>query len=135
MSFLNRLVYRAWNVIIASYVLSDLKTTIHLSVLKHKLILILGPLVSKNYWLYHKTHVDCGSLNVLGGKSLISKSVNYCLLMTYYLILDILLSQHKLNLNHDVFCMNTWLIVIGVKYYQFILGVWLMWTFNVVFHS
>jgi hypothetical protein len=29
------------------------------------------------------------------------------LLKTYYLILDILLSQHKLNLNLDVFDMNT----------------------------
>jgi hypothetical protein len=34
--------------------------------------------------------------------------------------LDILLSQHKLNLNHDVFDMNTRLVVIGVKYHQLI---------------
>jgi hypothetical protein len=38
---------------------------------------------------------------------LISISINSCLLKTYDLILDILLSQHKLNLNHDVFDMNT----------------------------
>jgi hypothetical protein len=38
---------------------------------------------------------------------LISRSANFCLLKTYYLILDILLSQHKLNLNHDVLGMNT----------------------------
>jgi hypothetical protein len=66
-----------------------------------------GPLVSKNYRLHHDTHVDCGSLNALGGKSLISRSANSCLLKTYYLILDILLSQHKFNLNYDVFAMNT----------------------------
>jgi hypothetical protein len=48
MSFLDRSVYRAWNVIIASYILFDLTTVIHLSILKHKLILI-----SKNHWLYH----------------------------------------------------------------------------------
>jgi hypothetical protein len=34
--------------------------------------------------------------------------------------LDILLSQHKLNLNHNMFDMNTRLIVIEVKYCQFI---------------
>jgi hypothetical protein len=38
---------------------------------------------------------------------LISRSANSCLLKTCDLILDILLSQHKLNLNHDVFGMNT----------------------------
>jgi hypothetical protein len=58
------------------------------------------------------THVDCGSLNALGGKSLVSRSANSYLLKTYYLILYILLSQHKLNLNHDVFGMNIRLIVI-----------------------
>jgi hypothetical protein len=93
-----------------------------------------GPLVSKNYRLHHKTHVDCGSLNALGGKSLISRFANSCLLKTYYLILDILLSQHKLNLNHNVFDMNTRLVVI-VKYYQLILVVQLMCIFNVIFHS
>jgi hypothetical protein len=59
-------------------------------------------------------------MNALGDKSLISGSTNSCLLKTYYLILNILLSQHKLNLNHDVFGMNTRLVVIGVKYYQLI---------------
>jgi hypothetical protein len=54
MLFLNRSVYRARNIIIASYVLSDLTTTIHLSVSKQKLILILGPLVSNNHRLYHR---------------------------------------------------------------------------------
>jgi hypothetical protein len=69
-----------------------------------------------NHRLHHKIHVDCGSLNALGGKSLINRSANSYLLKTYYLILDILLSQHKLNLNHGVFGMNTRLVVIGVKY-------------------
>jgi hypothetical protein len=59
-------------------------------------------------------------MNALGDKSLISGSTNSYLLKTYYLILNILLSQHKLNLNHDVFGMNTRLVVIGVKYYQLI---------------
>jgi hypothetical protein len=51
------------------------------------------------------------------------------------LILDILLSQHKLNLNHNVFGMNTRLAVIGAKYCQ------LFWQHNlcgyskIVFHS
>jgi hypothetical protein len=129
MLFHNRSVYRARNIIIASYVLSDLTTTIHISVLKQKLILILGSLVSKNYRLHNKTHVDCGSLNALGGKSLIRRSTNSFSLKTYCLILDILLSQHKLNLNHDVFSMNTRLVVIWVKYCQLISAVWLMWIF------
>jgi hypothetical protein len=62
MPFLNRSVYRAWNVIIASYILPDLTTTIHLSVLKQKLILILGPLVSKNHWLHQMKNMMRGSL-------------------------------------------------------------------------
>jgi hypothetical protein len=127
--FLNRSVYRAQNVITASYVLSDY---FHF---KTEIYTYFGPLVSKNYQLHHKTHVDCGSLNALGDKSLISRSANSCLHKTYYLILDILLSQHKLNLNHDVFGMNTRLVVIGVKYCLLILTVWLMWIFNAVFHS
>jgi hypothetical protein len=120
MSFLDRSVYREQNVLITSYVLSDLTSTIHVSILKQKLILIFGPLVSKNRRLYHKTNVDCGSLNALGGKSLVSRSANSYLLKTCDLILNILLSQYKLNLNHDVFGMNTRLVVIGVKYCQFI---------------
>jgi hypothetical protein len=32
--------------------------------------------------------------------------------------LDILLSQHKINLNYDVFGMNTRFVVIGVEYCQ-----------------
>jgi hypothetical protein len=91
----------------------------HISILKWILILF-WPLVSKNHRLYHKTHVDYGSLNALGGKSSISISANFYLLKTYDLILGILLSQHKLNLNHDVFGMNTQLVVIGLKYYQLI---------------
>jgi hypothetical protein len=83
--------YRERYVIIVSYVLSDLTTTIYLSILKQNLILICGPLVSKDHQFYHKTHVNCGSLNALGGKSLIIKSTNSCLLKTYDLILDILL--------------------------------------------
>jgi hypothetical protein len=96
---------------------------------KTEIYTYFGPLVSKNYRLHHKTHVDCGSLNATGGKSLISRSANFCLLKTYYLILDILLSQHKLNLNHNVFSMNTRLIVIGVKYYQ------LFWQHNLCEYS
>jgi hypothetical protein len=64
------------------------------------------------------THVNYGSLNALGGRSLVSRSANSCLLKTYYLVLDILLSQHKLNLNHDVFGMNTRLVIIRVKHRQ-----------------
>jgi hypothetical protein len=106
----------------------------HIFILKQILILF-WPLVSKNYRLHHKTHVDCGSLNALGGKSLISKSANSCLLKTYYLILDILLSQHKLDLHHNVLDMNTRLVVVGVNYCQ------LFWQHNLcgysktVFHS
>jgi hypothetical protein len=133
--FLDRSIYRAHYVIIVSYVLSNITTSIYLSILKQKLILIFRPLVSKNHWLCHKTYVDCGALNTLGGKSLVSRSVNSCLLKTYNLILDILLSQLKLNLNHDVFGMNTRLVVIGVKYCQSIPAVWLMWIFSAVFHS
>jgi hypothetical protein len=65
-------------------------------------------------------HVDCGSLNALGGKSLISGTVSTFLLGTYDLILDFLLSQHKTNLNRDVFGTNTFLVVIGVEnFYTF----------------
>jgi hypothetical protein len=42
-------------------------------------------------------------MNALGDKSLHNRSANSCFLKTYDLILDILLSQYKLNLNHDVF--------------------------------
>jgi hypothetical protein len=62
--------------------------------------------------------VDCGSLNALGDKSLVNRSVNSYLLKTYDLMLDILLLQLKLNLNHHVFGMNTRLVIIGVKYCQ-----------------
>jgi hypothetical protein len=81
--------YRERYVITVSYVLSDLTTTIYFSILKQNLILICGPLVSKDHRFYHKTHINCGSL--MGGKSLIIKSTNSCLLKTYDLILDILL--------------------------------------------
>jgi hypothetical protein len=66
---------------------------------------------------------NCGSLNALGGKYLISRSINYYLLKTYNLILHILLSKYKLNFNHDVFGMNTRLVIIGVKYCQLISAV------------
>jgi hypothetical protein len=49
-----------------------------------------------------------------GGKPLISDTASTYLLRTYDLILDFLLSQHKTNLNHDVFGTNTFLVVIGV---------------------
>jgi hypothetical protein len=67
-------------------------TTTHFSILKSNLILNFGPLVSKDHKLYHKTHVDCGSLNALGGKSLISGTASIYLLKTYDLILYFLLS-------------------------------------------
>jgi hypothetical protein len=73
------------------------------------------PLVSKDHRLYHKTHVDCGSLNALDGKSLFNGTVSTYLLRTYDLILDFLPSQYKTNLNHDVFGTNTFLIVMGVE--------------------
>jgi hypothetical protein len=47
--------YRARHVIIVSYVLSDLTTTTHFSILKSNLILNFGPLVSKDHKLYHKS--------------------------------------------------------------------------------
>jgi hypothetical protein len=53
---------------------------------------IFGPLVSKDYRVYHKTHIECDSLNAVSDKSLISRSANSHLLKTYDLILDILLS-------------------------------------------
>jgi hypothetical protein len=59
-------------------------------------------------------------MNTLDDKSLDNRSANSCFLKTYDLILDILLSQYKLNLNHDVFGMNTQFVVIGVKYCQLI---------------
>jgi hypothetical protein len=60
------------------------------------------------------------SLNTLVGNPLISGTASTYLLMTYDLILDFLLSQHKLNLNHNVFEMNIFLGVIGVEYCQHI---------------
>jgi hypothetical protein len=45
------------------------------------------------------------------------------------LILDILLSQHKLNHNYDVFSMNTRFVVIGVKYRH------LFWQHNLCGYS
>jgi hypothetical protein len=46
---------------------------------------------------------------------LISGTASIYLLRTYDLILDFLLSLHKTNLNHYVFDMNTFLVVIGVE--------------------
>jgi hypothetical protein len=109
-------VHRGCHIIIASYVLSDLTTTTHFFILKSNHILNFGPLVFKDHRLKHRTHVDCGSLNALGGMPLISGTTSTYLLKPYDLILDFLLSQHKLNLNHDVFGMNTILVVIGVMY-------------------
>jgi hypothetical protein len=94
-------VHRARHIIIVSYVLSDLTTTTYFSILKLNLILSFGPLVSKDHRFYHKTHVDCGSLNVLGGRPSISGTASTYLLKTYNLILDFLLLQNKLNLNND----------------------------------
>jgi hypothetical protein len=110
-------VYRARHVIIVSYVLSDLTTTTHFFISKSNPILNFGPLVFKDHRLYHKIHVDCGSLNTLYGKSLISDTASTYLLKTYDLILYFLLSQYKTNLNHDVFGTNTFLVVIGVENY------------------
>jgi hypothetical protein len=128
-------VHKAHHVIIVSYVLSDLTTTTHFFILKSNLILNFEPLVSKDHRLYQKTHVDCGSLNALGGKFLISDTASTYLLKTYDLILDFLLSQHKTNLNHDVFGMDTFLIVIGAMYCLHIAVVYLRWSFKAVYHS
>jgi hypothetical protein len=128
-------VYRARHVIIVSYVLSDLTTATQFSILKSNLILNFGPSISKDHRLYHKIHVDCGSLNALDGKFLISGTASTYLLKTYELILNFLLSQHKTNLNHDVFGMNTFLIVIGVMYCLHIAAVYLRWSFKSVYHS
>jgi hypothetical protein len=51
-----------------------------------------------------------------GPRPLISGTTSTYLLMTYDLILNFLLSQHKLNLKHDVFDTNTFFIFIGVEY-------------------
>jgi hypothetical protein len=64
--------HRARHIIIISYILSDITTTIHHSISKLNLILNFGPLVSKDHILYHENHVDCGSLNTLGGEPLFS---------------------------------------------------------------
>jgi hypothetical protein len=71
-------------------------------------------------------------LNVLGGKSLINGTVSTYLLKTYDLILDFLLSQHKTNLNHDVFVKNTFLVVIGVMYFLHIAAIYLRWSLKAV---
>jgi hypothetical protein len=46
--------HRACNIIIVSYVLSDLTAITHLSILKLNLILNFVPLVFKDHRLYHK---------------------------------------------------------------------------------
>ena len=66
------------------------------------------------------------SLSTLGGKPFVKRYRKY-LLKISDLILDFLLSQHKLNHNHNVFGINTCFVVIGVEK--------LKWTFNAVFHS
>jgi hypothetical protein len=109
-------VHRACHIEIVSYVQSDLMTITHFSILKSNLILYFGHLASKYHRLYYKTHVDCGSLNALGSRPLITGTTSTYLLKTYDLILNFLLSQHKTNLNHDVFGTNTFLVVIGIMY-------------------
>jgi hypothetical protein len=54
-------------------------------------------------------------LNALGGRHSISGTISTYLLRTYDLIFDFLLSQHKTNLNHDVFDTDTFLVVIEVE--------------------
>jgi hypothetical protein len=66
---------------------------------------------------------------------LISGTASTYLLKTYDLIMDFLLSQHKTNLNHDVFGTNTFLVVIGVMYYLHIVAVYLRWSFKAFYHS
>jgi hypothetical protein len=68
----------------------------------------------------------------MGSKSLISGTASTYLLKTYDLILDFLPSQHKTNLNHDVFGMNTFLVVIRVMYCLHIAAVYLRWSFKAV---
>jgi hypothetical protein len=74
-------------------------------------------------------------MNALSGKFLISGTASTYLLKTYDLILDFLFSQHKTNLNHDVFGTNTFLVVIGVMYFLHIAAVYLRWSFKSVYHS
>jgi hypothetical protein len=59
----------------------------------------------------------------MGGKPLISGTASTYLLRTYDLIMDFLLSQHKLNLDYVVFGTNTFLVIIGVEYCWYILAV------------
>jgi hypothetical protein len=63
---------------------------------------------------------------------LISGTISTYLLKTYDLILDFLLSQHKTNLNHDVFVKNTFLVVIGVMYFLHIAAIYLRWSLKAV---
>jgi hypothetical protein len=91
-------VYGARNVLIVSYVLSDLTTIIYLSIFETESYTYFWILSIQESLALPYTHVDCSFLNALDDKSLISRSVNSYLLKTYDLILDILLSQHKLNL-------------------------------------
>jgi hypothetical protein len=57
------------------------------------------------------------------------------LLKTYDLILNFLLSQYKTNLNHDVFDMYTFFVVIGAMYCLHIASVYLRWSFKAAYHS
>jgi hypothetical protein len=101
----------------------------------HIAIVYHGLLVSKDHRLYHKSM----SIVVLWTHWTVSlwlavpQVLN--LLRTYDLIFDFLLSQHKTNLNHDVFDTNTFLIVIGVMYCLHITVVYLSWSFKHVYHS
>jgi hypothetical protein len=72
--------------------LNDYNTLFHFKIESYTLF---WALVSKDHRLYHKTHVDYGSLNTLGDMHLISGTASTYLLKTYNLILDFLLSQHK----------------------------------------
>jgi hypothetical protein len=108
-------VHRARYIIIVSYVLSDLTTTTHFCISKSNIILNFRPLVCKDHILYYKP-VLAVILNALSGKPLISGTASTYLLKTYDLTLDSLLSQNKINLKHDVFGTDTFLVVIGVEY-------------------
>jgi hypothetical protein len=77
--------YRARHVIIVSYVLSNLMTITHFSILKSNLILNSGPLVSKDHKLYHK-HISILVAGPVGSHIMLSGSV--CIIddtMTVYM--------------------------------------------------
>jgi hypothetical protein len=92
--------------------LNDYNTLFHFKI---KSYILFWALVFKDYRLYHKP-ISIVVLNALGGKFLISGITSTYLFKTYDLIFDFFLSQHKFNLNYNVFSLNIFFVVIGVVY-------------------